>query len=63
MIRGLWDRYSEAIIGVKIGDADADSYRYEPMAALLAWWEKINKDKKGKHCHYQREHFYPFLFL
>ena len=36
MIRGLWDRQTEAIIDVKIGDTDLDSYKYEPMTALLA---------------------------
>ena len=38
MIRGLWDIQVESIIDVKLGDADADSYKYEPMAALLAQW-------------------------
>ena len=32
------------------------------MAALLAWWETIKKDKHGKHCHDQRKHFSPFVF-
>ena len=36
MIRGLWDRQFEAIIDVKLGDADVDSYKYEPMAAFLS---------------------------
>ena len=35
MIQGLWDRQVEAIIDIKLGDADADSYTYKPMAALL----------------------------
>ena len=61
MIRGLWDHQVEAIIDVKLGDADVDSYKYESMAALLAWWETIKKDKHGKHCHYQRKHFLPFV--
>ena len=51
MVQGLWDRQIEAIIDVKIGDADADSYKYEPMASLLARWETIKKDKHSKHCH------------
>ena len=36
MIQGLWDCQVEAIIDVKLSGADADSYKYEPMAALLA---------------------------
>ena len=50
MIRGLWDWQAESIIEVKIGNADADSYKYDPMEMLLAWWETIKKDKHGKHC-------------
>ena len=54
LLRGLWDCQVGAIIYVKLGDADADSYKYEPTAALLAQWETIKKDKHGKCCHYQR---------
>ena len=61
MIRGLWDQQDEAIIDVKLDDADADSYKYDPMAELLAWWETINKYKQGKNCNYQWKHFYPFV--
>ena len=49
MIRGLWDLQVEAIIYVKLGDADSDSYKYEPMATLMSRWETIKKDKHGKH--------------
>ena len=31
MIRGLWDRQEEAIIDIKLGDSDADFYKYERM--------------------------------
>ena len=31
------------------------------MAALLAWWEKINKDKNSKHCHNKWKLFSPFV--
>ena len=52
MIQGLWDRQFDAIIDVKLGDADPDTYKYEPMKSLLARWEKIKKDKHSKPCHY-----------
>ena len=55
MIQGLWDRQVEAIIDVKLGDADADSYKYEPMSALLAGWETIKNNKHGKHCNNQQK--------
>ena len=38
MIRDLWYRQVKAIIDVKLGDADRDSYKYEPMEALLDQW-------------------------
>ena len=43
MVQGLWDRQFYTIIDVKRGDADADSYKYEPMTALLDRWETIKK--------------------
>ena len=61
MILGLWDQQVKAIIEVKLGEADAGYYKYEPMAALLAWWEMIKKDKHGKQCHDQQKHFLPFV--
>ena len=62
MIQGLRDRQVNVVINVKLGDTDADTYRYEPMIALLSRWEKINKDKHSKHCHDQRKHISPFVF-
>ena len=55
MIRGLWDCQVDAIIDVKLGDSDADTYKYKPMTSLLSRWENIEKDKHGKHCHNQRK--------
>ena len=62
MIRGLWDCQVDAIIDVKHGDADADTYNYKPMTELLTRWENIKKYKHVKHFHDQRKHFLP-LFL
>ena len=61
MVQGSWDCQVDAIIDVKLGDAGADSYKYEPMSALLAQWETIKNYKHGKHCHNQRKHFSPFV--
>ena len=61
MIQGLWYRQDDSIIDVKGGNADAESYKYEPMAALLDLWETIKKYKHGKHCHYQRKPFSLFV--
>ena len=63
LVRGLWGRQVDAIIDVTLGDADVDSYKYEPMTALLARWETIKNYKHGKDCHYQRKHFLPFVLL
>ena len=35
MTRGLWDRQVDATIDVKLGDADADTYKYEPTKSLV----------------------------
>ena len=61
MIWGLWDRQVNTIIDIKLGDADADTYKYNLMTSLLARWENIKKDKHGKHCKNQRKHFSPFV--
>ena len=61
MIWGLWYQQADAIIDVKLGDADADSYTYEPMAALLAHWETIKKDVHGKQYQNQWKYFSPFV--
>ena len=49
MIQILLERKYDAIIDIKLGNVDADYYRFEPMAALLACWEKIKKDKQIKY--------------
>ena len=61
MIRDLWDIQVNSIIDVKFGASDEDTYKYNPMTSILARWEKIKKDKHGKHCHDQRKHFSPFV--
>ena len=61
MVRGLWDRQVDTIIDVKLGDADADSYKYEPIEALLTRRYTIKKDNHGKHCHDQWKHFSAFV--
>ena len=48
---GLWDRQTNVIIDVKLGNADVDTYRFDLMVNLLYWWEKINMDKNRKNCH------------
>ena len=53
MIQGSWYQQDDAIVDVKLGDADTYSYKYEVMVSLMAWWETINKDKHGKHFHDQ----------
>ena len=43
MIQSSWDFQVDAIIDVELGDADADTYKYEPMASLMNRWVKIKK--------------------
>ena len=61
LIQGLWDRQNNDIIYTKIGDADAYTYKFDPMDKLLYWWEKMRKDKHGNHCHEQRKQFSLFI--
>ena len=61
MVRGLWDSQVDAIIDVKLGDADADTYKYEPMTAILTRWENTKKEKHGKLYHDERKLFSPFV--
>ena len=61
MIQVLWDRQADAIISIKLGDAEANYYKYEPMEAIRSRWETIKKDKNGKNCHNQHKHFTPFF--
>ena len=61
MIRDLWDRQVDAIINVRLGDADAETYKYELMQSILSRWENIKKDKHGKNCNDQRKMFLPFV--
>ena len=37
MIKDLWDKQADTIIDIRLGDAGTDSYKYEPMVALLDW--------------------------
>ena len=61
MIQGLWDCKFDTSIDVKLGDADADTYKYEPMNIFVCRWEKIKKDKHSKHCQNQQNHFFSFF--
>ena len=60
MIQGSWDQQVEDIIDVKLGNANADSYKYEPMVALLGEWKIVMKENHGNHCNDQRKHFSLF---
>ena len=62
MIQVLWDSQVDAIIDVKLGGSDTDTYKYKPIKSLLARWEKIKKDKYGKHCHNQRKKYCRLFF-
>ena len=49
LVRGLWERYTDVIITVTLGDTDMDTYMFKPMVTLLYRWDKTKKDKHGKH--------------
>ena len=60
-IRGLWKTQTEAIIDVRFGDADTETWEPYRMDKLLAGWEKTKKDKHGQACYDQQRHFSPFF--
>ena len=51
LIWGLWEIQTDSRIDVQFGGLGVDTYRKEPMENLMAWWEKENKYRNGKHCH------------
>ena len=61
LIRGLWDRHIDAIIDVKLGNADTDTYRFALMVTLMDIWDKMKKYKHERHCHKQHKPFSMFL--
>ena len=62
MIQGLWEQHNDTIIYLKPGVADTDTYRFEPMEAILDCWEKTKrKDKHSKHFHEQQKQFSLFV--
>ena len=58
LIQVLWYLQYNSTINVKIGDTDTYSYRFDPMSVLLAWWDKIKRDKNGNHRNDQRKQFF-----
>ena len=61
LIRGLCESQTDAIIDVRFGDADADTYKHKPIDKLVTRREKEKKDKHGKNCHEPRRKFYLFF--
>ena len=49
VIRGLWERHTDAKINGRLGNADVDTYRFEPMQKFLDRWDKMKKDNHSNH--------------
>ena len=56
-IQCIWEIQTEAIIDVRFGYADAETWNPVIMDKLLAGYDKINKDKHGQTCYDQRKRF------
>ena len=63
LIWGLFGRHTDAIINIKLGNADVGTYMFDPMVTLLECWEKMKTDNHGNHYHKQHKHFLCLLFL
>ena len=48
LIWGLWESKTGAIIDVRFGYSDRDTYKKDTTKPLLSWWVKENKDKQSK---------------
>ena len=46
---GLCDRHTDTIINIKLSYDDAYTYIFNPMVTFRTLWERIKKDKYGKH--------------
>ena len=60
-IWGLWESQTEAIIDVRFGYADADSWKPVRMDKFLSGWEKLKKEEHGQSCYDQGRYFSPFV--
>ena len=60
-IQGPWESQIEAIIDIRLGDADAYTWKSFIMDKLLNGWEKTKKEKNGKDCYGQQRKFSPFV--
>ena len=49
-IHGLWASQIEAIIDVRFGYADAETWNPVRMYKLLVGWDKNKKEKHGQAC-------------
>ena len=61
LIQGLWESQTDAINDIRFGDSENETYKKKPMKPLLVWWDIEKKENQGKHCHEQRETFFPFV--
>ena len=49
------------MIDVIFGDAEANTYKYEPRDKLLDCWEKKQNYNHSKNYHKKQRHFSPFV--
>ena len=62
-IQGLWDIQTEAIIDIRFGNTDAETWNPVIIEKLLVGWEKNKKEKYGQACYDQWIYFPLFLLL
>ena len=57
LIQELWESYTDAIIIIRLGGAEVDTYKQEPMDNILSPWDNQNKNNRVKHFCKQRKLF------
>ena len=56
-IRGLWESQTEAIIGVRFGDSDVNTWKLEEMDQLLDLWGESRRTNMGRLATTNRDTF------
>jgi hypothetical protein len=61
LIRGLWERGTGCILGVRVTDTDAPTYQMNDPHKVLEAAERLKKKKYLQPCLDQCRHFTPFI--
>jgi hypothetical protein len=61
LIHGLWERGTDCILDVRVGDTDAPTYQMKDPSKVLEAAKCLKKKKYFQPCLNQRRQFTPFI--